>query len=118
MSQIPQILNEITTLLLDYYGLPYQIDIKHFLLSKKNDVESAEHLENFRACTLVKQTSNDLEIGIYFSEPILNNLHQINLFKNLNEKNFDEFCVAVEEISHFILLIDRANKNRSTSKLE
>ncbi len=57
-------------------------------------------------------------IGVHFDPSLKKNLSDCDPLKSLGEQNLDSFCILVEEISHFHMLINRMTQNQNISKLE
>jgi hypothetical protein len=64
-----------------------------------------------------KSQTSEFFIGIFFDESLFPSLNQ-DPREKLTNLNLDSFCVLVEEISHFHLVLNRACDSRSVSKLE
>lgn len=60
----------------------------------------------------------ELFIGIHFDDSIKSIVEAADPRQCLEEKNLDAFCVLVEEISHFHLILNRAEHGLGVSKLE
>lgn len=72
-----------------------------------------------RAAVYFSQTQgDDLFIGLLVEPKIIEKLERFNPEVNLDDRNLDEFCILVEEVSHFHLLLNRASSQRGVSKLE
>lgn len=61
---------------------------------------------------------NELFIGLHLSEELQDRLAQHDPTAQLSDVNLDAFCVLVEELSHFHLILNRASAGRQVSKLE
>ncbi|MBM4251250.1 MAG: hypothetical protein FJ146_04725 [Deltaproteobacteria bacterium] len=62
--------------------------------------------------------SDEIYIGIHLSDSICHPLRMQDPLANLTDTNLDEFCVIVEEVSHFHLIANRTMVGRSVSRLE
>jgi len=80
-----------------------------------NLIEDVSHRGNVIA---IHKPQEDLFIGVHIHEQVASDLISNNPFKKLTHANLDAYCVLVEEISHFHLLINRALGGRSVSHLE
>ncbi len=60
----------------------------------------------------------DLFIGIHIDESIAATLTAADPLTHLCSDNLDAFCVVVEEVSHFHMIVNRVSDGRGVSKLE
>jgi hypothetical protein len=67
---------------------------------------------------LVKQSGGDLELGLFVDQQALSNLERHDPAAGLHAGNFQDFCLAVEGVSHFIYLALCAAGERPVSALE
>lgn len=61
---------------------------------------------------------DEIYIGIHLSDAICHPLRIQDPLSKLTDANLDEFCVIVEEVSHFHLIANRTMVGRSVSRLE
>ena len=90
--------------------------------------EELSQLANFSNNSFVSSNGNivfveDLEaeemhIGFHLSDKMLDSLKELLSAKDICLFHLNAICTCIEEMSHFHLLINRAQKNRSTSQLE
>ncbi len=67
---------------------------------------------------LVREQDDWLELSLYLSHEIVEHLEQRNPTCRLDESNINEFCVALEGVSHFVYLAWNAGYDRTVSLLE
>ncbi|HVV52050.1 MAG TPA: hypothetical protein VHO06_20450 [Polyangia bacterium] len=67
---------------------------------------------------LVRQDEGELELGLFVDAAALANLEAHDPAARLDERNFADFCLAVEGVSHFVYLALRAAGDRAVSQLE
>lgn len=68
---------------------------------------------------LLRQAGEDeLAIGLFVDGHAISNLERNDPGVRLDDSNFDDFCLAVEGVSHFIYLALCAAENRRVSALE
>ena len=60
----------------------------------------------------------ELFIGVYFHPDLINIVLKQDPLYKLDMYNLDAFCVIIEEISHFHMIVQRASAERHVSKLE
>lgn len=66
----------------------------------------------------IKESREDLFVGLHLHTEIIDQLSEHNPLQKLSNENLDAYCVLVEELSHFHLLINRTHHERSVSQLE
>jgi hypothetical protein len=62
--------------------------------------------------------ADDVFIGIHIDEEVAERLAQADPLAQLDNRNLDPFCVLVEEVSHFHLILNRAQAARTVTRLE
>jgi hypothetical protein len=67
---------------------------------------------------LVRQEGEDLGLALFVDAAALANLERHDPAARLDERNFTDFCLAVEGVSHFVYLALRAADERAVSQLE
>ncbi len=69
---------------------------------------------------LVKETGDGdmMELGLYVNGDTLANLERHDPAHGLSHHNLDDFCLAVEGVSHFVYVAVRAAADRTVSALE
>ncbi len=95
-----------------FYGFPISANAFDHLLNEPPTAHRAEVLFHYN------EKQDVLDIGLSISENILSKLTADNPFKHLHDGNLDVFFVLVEELSHFHLIINRAQLKQPISQLE
>jgi hypothetical protein len=67
---------------------------------------------------VVRQSDGELAMGLFVDQAALDNLERHDPAARLDERNFGDFCLAVEGVSHFIYLALCAAGDRPVSQLE
>ena len=67
---------------------------------------------------LLRETDGELAIGLFVDAAALANLEQHDPEARLDDRNFTDFCLAVEGVSHFIYVALAAARHRPVSQLE
>jgi hypothetical protein len=67
---------------------------------------------------LVSHSHDELHLSVYIDERVLDRLAEHDPLRHLNECNLQDFCTALEGISHFHYLIWSAERGREVSLLE
>ena len=98
------ILHEIENELTACYGFVKELSAID-CLNLSIEAETLAQAGQNRATTLVYQdpAHDELQLGLYFQNDIMENLTLNNPTDSLTHSNLDAFCVVVEELSHFHL---------------
>lgn len=67
---------------------------------------------------VLQQSDGELAMALFVDHTALANLEQNDPATTLDDRNFGDFCLAVEGVSHFIYLALCAAADRSVSQLE
>jgi hypothetical protein len=67
---------------------------------------------------LLREADGELAIGLFVDGAALANLERHDPAARLDERNFTDFCLAVEGVSHFIYVAIAAARQRPVSQLE
>ncbi len=106
------------------YQIPLSLSIEDFLI----DQETLNYIKR-KHCRLLSKCSNkglmllsiekdELCVGIYLHEQVIKTLHRYNPLLGLHEKNIYDFCIMVEEVSHFLYTTWKAQLDRQITELE
>lgn len=113
------ILSKIEDELARCYGFVISISARD-CLTQSAEAKAIAAAGNNRAATLIYQNpgEDELQLGLYFQPKLIETLSAHDPSDQLNHENLDAFCVAVEELSHFHLIANRAYSNQVVSRLE
>lgn len=67
---------------------------------------------------LVSHKDDELQLALYIDQRVLDRLSHRDPFRRLDEDNLQDFCTALEGVSHFHYLIWSAERRREVSLLE
>jgi len=94
-------------------------DIEQFLLDDSSVIEVLGKDTRINdEWVLVREQSDGLELGVYIEESHLASLRSANHLGSAIDGHFSSFCVALEGVSHFLFLVDRARRMQPVSLLE
>lgn len=103
----------------------YELDIPHrvsdFLITQKEQADqfgASISSKNTREKLLVCQDDNELLLSLYLHRGVVNNLTTEEANLKIDTNNLEDFCLALEGISHFLYLIWNASFDRSVTMLE
>lgn len=124
-DSLPRIISEVERSLAEFYAFEPGSEAASHLVSKDElkaslgrDVEALPEFQARAGVFLKNERDDDLFIGIHLDESIKTRLETADPTRRLDDGNLDAFCVLVEEISHFHLILNRALDRRSVTKLE
>lgn len=101
----------------------YELEVNHcindYLITNRQMVDARLlSVNNARETLLVCQEKDDLLLSLYLHDGIVENLKMDATGIPIHKGNIEDFCLALEGISHFIYLIWNATFERSVTKLE
>ncbi|MBC7661662.1 MAG: hypothetical protein H7249_18350 [Chitinophagaceae bacterium] len=99
------------------YRFPLVTSAVPFLM-KSEQFERTGEARAPRAAVFFTQTSDTLDIGIFIDPELLDTLDAYDPKIQLSSHNLDAYCVLIEELSHFHLLLQRSEEGRGISQLE
>jgi hypothetical protein len=99
------------------YGFPIAVSASDCLTQS---AEAAAVASENRAALILRSdpAQDELQLGLYFNPDLIASIEEGNPLERLDNHNLDAFCVAVEEVSHFHLVIHRAQSRQGVSLLE
>jgi len=102
------------------YRVETRLDVESFLIDaeKRRAVGAGAGARAPREQILVREEDEALELALFVDEGALSNLETNDPARGLDDTNFDDFCLAVEGVSHFVYLALAAAGERSVSALE
>lgn len=109
------ILKQIQTGLQQLYHLEIDQNVENFLISTSKKTVGSR---TAREALFIKQSPNQIELGLFVAKEILNTLEQHNPFVAIQPKNLKPFLIAIEGVSHFLYLLQKAQQGRSVTQLE
>ena len=103
----------------------YELDIDHDVNDYLVTCRHAAHMcgaplasIHTREQLLIRQDEDELLLSLYLHEGIISNLEKTGNRLHLNRDNLEDFCLALEGISHFLYMIWNARYRRSVTLLE
>ena len=115
------LLSRMQNLLARLYDAPVEHDVGDFLFSDRRELvrmmgEEAEEMSDEQV--LMTQDAQGVRLGVYVDEAVLDRLAARDPLETLDEHNLQDYCTALEGVSHFHYLIWSAVRGRSVSLLE
>lgn len=126
MTSVTRIIDYVEHRLAAFYGFALLARASDHLATKAELAASlgrgVESLPEFkaRAGVFLKEPgdSGELFIGVHYDDDVLARLDRNDPLARLDDRNLDAFCVLIEELSHFHLILNRMERNQGVSKLE
>lgn len=116
-----EVVQRLQTLLARLNDAPITTRATDFLLT---DREHVQRLTDTPATAmtdeqvLVSHQHGELQLALYIDQHVLDRLAHVDPFQQLDERNLQAFCTALEGISHFHYLVWSAERTREVSLLE
>jgi hypothetical protein len=115
------ILRRMQALLARLYDAHVEHEPQEFLISDRRDLERAigprardvndEHV-------FIVEEGSEVRVGLFIDREVLERLAQRDPLDRLDENNLQDFCTALEGVSHFHYLLWSLNRGREVSLLE
>jgi hypothetical protein len=96
------------------YALDHQAPVTEFLIP----LEAAADYPGGGSRTLLTQQGDDVSLGVVLEDSVRERLAAADPRVHLDGGNLDPFCVAAEEVSHFVYLFFCAQAARQVTQLE
>lgn len=100
------------------YRVDTNLDVESFLIDDRERRASGVARKPREQLVLRQCGDDELHIGLFLDEKAVSNLEANDPARRLDHHNFDDFCLVVEGISHFIYVALAAAGDRSVSALE
>ena len=114
-------LSRLQSLLERIYGVSVSQQVDDYLVTDAAIAAELDTSANPRACDeklLVAQELDALAVSLFIDEGVMSRLRNDNPWLHLHENNLNDFCTALEGVSHFLYLINRAHQSRPVTLLE
>lgn len=101
----------------------YELELDHqvndFLVTRNAELDpSCIQDDMVRETLLVSQENDDLLLSLFLHESVVKNLNSDGGVFHLHDENLEDFCIALEGISHFIYVVWNAGFRRRITRLE
>ena len=106
------------------YQLPQDLSIEDFLINQEafDTIKEKQcvfpSIEHPKGYMLLFTEDDELHVGIYLHNHVIDNLQRYNPLLGLHEKNIYDFCIMTEEVSHFLYTTWKARHDIQMTKLE
>ena len=83
-----------------------------------NELDSGNQKSNLKEKLLLRQDDGELSLSLYLHTDVVEKMLEDDPVQNLHEGNMQDFCLALEGVSHFLYLSWNASFDRSVTMLE
>ena len=104
-------LAQMQSLLAHINDAPVTHDVNQFLVARPECASTDEQV-------LISVSNGGVELGVYIDSAVLSRLHRSDPFQQLGHANLQDFCTALEGVSHFQYLVWCTEHARTVSLLE
>lgn len=106
------------SLLAGLYDAPVEHDAEDFLVSDPRRLRETVGEPRSDEQVFLVEHEGEVRIGLYIDQRVLDRLQRHDPLDDLDEDNLNDFCTALEGVSHFHYLIWSCARGRSVSLLE
>jgi hypothetical protein len=100
------------------YRIDTQLAVEHFLIGEGERAEASPARAPREQVLLRQHGDDEVGLGLFVDEEALSNLERHDPGEGLDDRNFADFCVAIDGVSHFVYLARCAAEDRRVSALE
>jgi hypothetical protein len=112
------LLRRMQSLLTGLYDAPVEHDAEDFLVSDPKRLQDTVGEPASDEQVFVVEQDGEVRIGLFIDQRVLDRLQRRDPLEALDEDNLNDFCTALEGVSHFHYLIWSCARGRSVSLLE
>lgn len=112
------LLRRMQSLLAGLYDAPVEHDAEDFLVSDPRRLRETVGEPRSDEQVFLVEHEGEVRIGLYIDQRVLDRLQRHDPLDDLDEDNLNDFCTALEGVSHFHYLIWSCARGRSVSLLE
>jgi hypothetical protein len=116
-----QLLRRMQTLLAQLYDAPVREDVQDFVLSDRRRLRQAvgeQAAPEADEQVYVVEEEQGVRVGLFLDRGVLERLERRDPLAALDERNLQDFCTALEGVSHFHYLVWSLARGRNVSLLE
>jgi hypothetical protein len=113
------VLQRMQTLLARLYDAPVEHHIDDYLVDDRDQVAEYTGTEcNTDEQVLLIESKEEVRVGVFIDSDVLSRLERADPWAALEEGNLQDYCTALEGVSHFHYLMWNLARKRSVSLLE
>jgi hypothetical protein len=113
------VLQRMQELLARLYDAPVEHHVEDYLLQDRKQVTQVTGAEcNADEQVVLVDNRDEVSVGVFIDPAVLSRLDRANPWDALEEDNLQDYCTALEGVSHFHYLMWNLSRHRSVSLLE
>jgi len=112
------VLSRLQRALEQLHDIDTDLDVVAYVVDAPTRDELPGARQNIPEQLFVREVDGEMELALYIDADVLQQLQADDPRKRLHDGNLDSHCIAVEGVSHFVLVAHRARHGRSISPLE
>ena len=112
------VLQGIQDLLEELNGVTTEVDVRDYIVSSDIRAEIPGAVESIPEQLFISENDDEMELALYIEPGILEALQSDLPQSRLHNGNIENFCIAVEGVSHFVKVVWSAQVGRTVSALE
>ncbi len=109
------------TQLQSIYELQLDQNVKDFLITcpqMASRLDGGKSNPQLKEKLLLRQEDDDLDLSLFLDSEVVRKLQEDDPVVDMHEGNIEDFCLALEGVSHFLYLLWNASHQRSVTLLE
>ena len=113
------ILRRMQQLLADLYDAPVEHDVEDYVIADRQRFTelTGEQCEADEQVALIEENEG-VRVGVYVDQHVLDRLERRDPMQQLDDTNLEDYCTALEGVSHFHYLMWSLGRARGVSLLE
>lgn len=113
-----RILGRLQNAIEELHAVETDLDVRSYVVDDETRRAIPGAREGLPEQLFVREAEDGLELALYIDPTIVASLERDRPHRRLHDGNLESFCIALEGVSHFVLLAWRAQIGRPISPLE
>jgi len=109
---------DLQSLIESLHDVRSELDVREYLIDDSVRAEIPGAQPDIPEQLFVRESEEGPEIALYLAEEITSALHEDDPMERLHTGNLEAFCIGLEGVSHFVMLVHRAQHGHQVSALE
>ena len=109
------------TQLQSIYELQVEQNVKDFLITcpdMASNLDGGRSNPQLKEKLLLRQENDSLDLSLFLDSEVVRKMQEDDPVVDIHEGNIEDFCLALEGVSHFLYLLWNASHKRSVTLLE
>ncbi len=112
------VLGKMQRMLSDLHDVDVGLDVRDYLIGKRRRLRMPGAVDGIPEQLFVRSHGDNVEVALYVDPDIVRRLNKADLRDRLRQGALDDFCVALEGVSHFQMVAWRGMHGGHVSALE